>query len=70
MKAKNVDGKIYVSEKPYFGRSETFCIEISVETLFYSSFGFNKDGLKAQQHIAQGKRSDTLGIACWSSRAL
>ena len=22
------------------------------------------------EHIAQGKRSDTLGIACWSSRAL
>ena len=48
MKAKNVDGKIYVSEKPYFGHSETFCREISVETLFYSSFGFNKGGLKAQ----------------------
>lgn len=37
MKAKNVDGKIYVSEKPYFGRSETFCREISVEALFYHS---------------------------------
>ena len=48
MKAKNVDGKIYVSEKPYFGRSETFWREISVEALFYSSFGFNKGGLKAQ----------------------
>ena len=22
------------------------------------------------EHIAQGKQSDTLGIACWSSRAL
>ena len=22
------------------------------------------------EHIAQGKRSDTLGIVCWSSRAL
>ena len=22
------------------------------------------------EHIAQGKRSDTLGITCWSSRAL
>lgn len=33
MKAKNIDGKIYVSEKPYFGHSETFCKEISVETL-------------------------------------
>ena len=48
MKAKNVDGKIYVSESPISGRSETFCIEISVEALFYSSFGFSKDGLKAQ----------------------
>ena len=48
MKAKNVDGKIYVSEKPYFGRSETFCKEISVEDLFYSSFRFSKGGLKAQ----------------------
>ena len=48
MKAKNVDGKIYVSEKPYFGRSETFWREISVEALFYSSFGFSKGGLKAQ----------------------
>ena len=37
MKAKNVDGKIYVSEKPYFGHSETFCREISVEALFYHS---------------------------------
>lgn len=37
MKAKNVDGKIYVSEKPYFGRSETFWREISVEDLFYHS---------------------------------
>ena len=34
--------------KPYFVRSETFCREISVEALFYSSFGFNKGGLKAQ----------------------
>ena len=28
------------------------------------------NGLKGQKHQAQGKRSDTLGIACWSSRAL
>ena len=27
----------------------------------YWSFGFSQGGLKAQQHIAQGKRSDTLG---------
>ena len=26
-----------------------------------SSFGFSKCALKGQQHIAQGKRSDTLG---------
>ena len=25
------------------------------------SFGFSKCALKGQQHIAQGKRSDTLG---------
>ena len=28
------------------------------------------NGLKGQKHQAQGKRSDTLGIACWSSRTL
>ena len=27
-------------------------------------------GLKGQQHLAQGKRSGTLGIVCWSSHAL
>ena len=27
-------------------------------------------GLKAQKRLAQGKRSDTLGLTCWSSRAL
>ena len=27
----------------------------------YWSFGFSQGGLKAQQHIAPGKRSDTLG---------
>ena len=33
-----------------------------IETIIIdSSFGFSKDALKGQQHLAQGKRSDTLG---------
>ena len=38
--------------------------------LVYSSFGFSQDALKGQQHIAQGKRSDTLGQSMFVSDAL
>ena len=38
--------------------------------LYNSSFGFSKCALKGQQHLAQGKRSDTLGQNTLVSDAL
>ena len=41
-----------------------------IKFYIYSSFGFSQDALKGQQHIAQGKRSDTLGQSTFVIDAL